>query len=171
MHSTSRWLFIALLGCGPATPPARNSDFRRAPLSSLHIVSKHKWKLVDGGGSDAEVYLVNTKEAYGRIALRAWDPSWPDDPNEFGAKLKEPDFFHNGVRYAITTKSFIASEWLYRGKQLPRDAGKAIPAFVMVRTVFSDEGRARFVCASMSEEGDEDDIHTELEGCRSVQVD
>lgn len=128
--------------------------------------AKQKWKRLDGDGTDFVYYVVNTKEAYGRIALRTWDMNWPDNPDAFRAKLSDALFFHNGFRYAMTTTAVSDGEWLFRGKRLPTEAGEAVRAFVMVRTV---EG-ARFVCLSMSEAGDEDDILIELEACRSIRV-
>ncbi len=162
----NRWalaLTLVALGCGPSTarPPRA---YHAASLWGIRASSKHKWKRVDG---DAEfAYYVIYLKAYGRIALRTWDMSWPDNPDAFREQLSDPRFLHNGYRYAITTTEIIGDDWLFRGKRLPAGPGPAVRAFVMVRTY---EG-ARFVCLSVSEAGDEDDIEVELEGCRTMRV-
>lgn len=164
LHALALVLFAA--ACSPARPPASARDWHPASLWSLRISSKLKWKRLEGDSSESVHYVVNTKAAYGRIALRTWDMAWPDDADAFRAKLSDPLFFHNGFRYAMTTTAVSEGEWLFRGKRLPAAAGQAVRAFVMVLTV---EG-ARFVCLSMSEAGDEDDIAIELEACRSIRV-
>jgi hypothetical protein len=159
-------LIASMIGCGPSRPAGAPRGYHPASLWSIRISSKHKWKRIDGDGSDFAYYVVNTKEAYGRVGIRTWDMSWPDDPDAFRAKLSDPLFFHGGYRYAITTTEATEGEWLFRGKRLPQGPGVAVRAFVMVRTY---EG-ARFVCTSMSEAGDEDDIVLELEACRTMRV-
>jgi hypothetical protein len=161
------WVILALVGCGPSAPPKSAADFYPASLWSLRAGGKHKWKRLEGETSDSAIYVVHTKDVYGRIALWVWKPSWPNDPDRFRVGLAKPEFFGSGLRWAITTTSVDPGEWLFRGKLLPAGAGKAIPAFVMVRTMADG---ARFVCTSWSTEGDEDSIDTELEGCRAVRV-
>jgi hypothetical protein len=157
---------VVLIGCSSAPPPRPAADFHPAPLWSLRAGGQFKWVRLEGSDSGSLIFVAHTKQAYGRIALWSWDPAWPNDPAAFAAGLVKADYFHNGMRFAITTKMISDGEWLFRGKQLPAGTGQAVPAFVMVRTV---DG-ARFVCMSVSTEDEDDDIHTELEGCRSMRV-
>jgi hypothetical protein len=163
LNRTAVALAVLMLGCGGG-PPKTAHAYHAASLWSLRASSKNKWKRVDGDTEFA--YYVIYLKAYGRIALRTWDMSWPDDPDKFRAQLGDPRFLHNGYRYAITTTEMVGDDWLFRGKRLPAGPGQAVRAFVMVRTY---EG-ARFVCLSMSEAGDEDDIEIELEACRTMRV-
>lgn len=156
-------LALLAISCGPSTVASARA-YHPASLWSIRASSKHKWKRVEG---DAEfAYYVSYTKVYGRIAVRTWDMSWPDNPTAFAARLADPRFLHNGFRYAITTTEVLGDDWLLRGKRLPAGAGKAVRAFVMVRTY---EG-ARFVCLNTSEEGDEDDLDVELEACRTMRV-
>lgn len=158
-------LALVAVSCGPSGPATGARAYHPASLWSIRASSKHKWKRVEGDGTDFAYYIIYAK-VYGRIAVRTWDMSWPDDPDAFRAHLSDPRFFHNGFHYAMTTTEVLGGDWLFRGKRLPQGSGKAVRAFVMVRTY---EG-ARFVCLSMSDEGDEDDFDVELEACRTMRV-